>query len=174
MIHYSIEWPKREAQLPSPSIERWIFHYKGIFIINNLCCIAFGTILVPFLKTLVIIGFILCFFACVRLFNYLDLISLAFVVAVSLLSAGSVVPMALAMSSMYDISQTFSQNVSNTSIRYVEDRKAEAILKKQLKSCAVIRFNVGGLYHMEAKAKLTMVHHVVNGIVFLLVNAKRN
>ena len=46
----------------------------------------------------------------------------------------------------------------------------EKILKGQLKSCALIRCQIGNLYHMEAAAKLTMIDNVVNGIVFLLVN----
>ena len=82
--------------------------------------------------------------------------------------------MALVMSSLYDISEKFSRNLLNIRIRFVENTRAESSLRRQLKSCAVIRFNVGGLYHMEAQAKLTMVQHVVSGIVFLLVNAEHN
>jgi hypothetical protein len=42
----------------------------------------------------------------------------------------------------------------------------------QIESCQLIRCQVGGLYYMEAKAKLTLIHQVVNGVVYLLVNVK--
>jgi len=42
----------------------------------------------------------------------------------------------------------------------------------ELKSCPLIRCKVGGLYHMESKAKLTLIQKVINGLKYLLVNVR--
>jgi hypothetical protein len=43
---------------------------------------------------------------------------------------------------------------------------------KEIRACQLIRCEVGGLYHMEVEAKLTLMHSVINGLVFLLVQHK--
>jgi hypothetical protein len=55
----------------------------------------------------------------------------------------------------------------------VEDKEKELIFEKELNACQLIRCEVGGLYHMEAKAKLTLSHSIVDGLVFLLVQHKK-
>ena len=166
---HSIEWPKCISQ-PSPStIQIWILHYNGIQILNSVWNVAFGKIIVPFMKLFLILVFILCFFAWARLFHYLDLLSSAFVVMTVLCSSALLVPMALVMSSLYAMSCCFYQNL-HRKIRFAEEKKTEKTLKDQLKSCALIRCQIGSLYHMEARAKLTMIDNIVSGIVFMLVN----
>ena len=81
------------------------------------------------------------------------------------------------MSNMFDMSQKFSKNMSCLiscvfASASAADKKANQIQKSELKACQLIRCSVGSLYHMEAKAKLTLIHNVVNGVVFLLVNIK--
>ena len=75
------------------------------------------------------------------------------------------------MSSMFDISSKFYLRLSPT-IQLVPDPKAKGILERQLKSCPIIRCQVGNFYYMEAQAKLTVVHNILNGVMFLIVNTK--
>ena len=72
---------------------------------------------------------------------------------------------------MYEMSKDFPENLT-TQISRITDKKTKKILDGQLQSCFLIRCRVGNLYHMEAGAKLTMLHNLVNGVVFLMVNVK--
>ena len=166
--NYSIDWPKSKHQPSSAAINRWVQHYRGIYILNILCNTAFGKILIPFMKTAVILGFILCFFGCVRLLEYLNVVACAYLVFLLAACLLLLIPITLAMTSLYFKSQNFSHYVFPRLITFekVEQRRLLAMLK----SCPLIRCQVGSLYHMEANAQLTMVHNVVNGIAFLLVN----
>ena len=169
ILFHSIEWPKCVPE-PSPSTMRtWILHYKGIHILSSAWNVAFGKIIVPVMKLEIIIIFILSFFACSRLYQCLDLFVSLFGATCIIASLVMLVPMALVMSSLYAISCTFKQNLFPR-IHLTDRKETERILKGELESCGLIRCHVGSLYHMEAKAKLTMIDHVVNGIVFLLVN----
>ena len=170
-IIFSVEWPKSKDQPSSSIVQEWILHYRGIYLLNNVCNLVFGTIVFPFTKMATILVFILCFFASFRLFKYLDFLSLVFVASTAVTTCLSLVPTTLVMSSLYDISRKFSENLFPR-IRFAGEKKTEMILKGYLKSCPLTRCQVGSLYHMEAKAKLTVIHNVVNGIVFLLVNVK--
>ena len=149
----------------------WILHYNGIHILNSVWNVAFGKILVPFMKIALIVVFILSFFSCSRLFQYLDFFPCLFVATYVISSSVMLVPITLVMSSLYAISCNFQQNLFPRIHSADEKKTAHTnILKSQLKSCTLIRCQVGSLYHMEAKAKLTMIDNIVSGIVFLLVN----
>ena len=76
------------------------------------------------------------------------------------------------MSSLYDMSLVFSTNMSQQ-IRGMANKKKRRVLEAQLTACPLIRCELGGLFHMESEAKLTMLHHVINGVVFLMVNFKK-
>jgi len=146
-------------------------HYRGIFIFNKDLNTGFGIILIPFLKLGLILAFVFSLFAAVRLRDDLDELSFAMVAVVVLTSAALTVPTTIIMSSLYDVSSQFKGNMLP-----ILDRISHPIDKKyaksQMESVQLIRCSVGNLYHMEAKAKLTMVNHVVNGLVFMLVNTR--
>jgi hypothetical protein len=74
-------------------------------------------------------------------------------------------------SALYKYSSQFERNVWEAS-RGWKTKAAQLVLAKELKACQLIRCEVGGLYHMEATAKLTLAHSLVNGLVFLLVSTK--
>ena len=152
-------------------MERLIFQYKGIYMLNNEFNLAFGTIFIPFMKLLLFTFFIFGFFASVRLFESLNGISAAFAILMMLTAVILIVPVSCVMSSLYDVSSEFPQNIS-PHISKIMHKKRRRILEAHLKSCPVIRCKVGGLYHMEAKAKLTMLHQIINGVVLLMVNFK--
>jgi len=77
------------------------------------------------------------------------------------------------MSSLYDTSVVFQQNIRHA-IKSTVDEKLRKYLERQQDSCYLICCQVGNLYHMEAKAKLTLLQNIVNGVVFMLVNVDRN
>ena len=114
---------------------------------------------------------VLCFFSCFRAYKYLDYVSYTFLVVFVITCSLFIVPISTVMSSLYDISKDMTWNLS-PHISKIMDKKTKQILDGQLKSCCVIRCRVGNLYYMEAKAKLTTFHNIVNGIVFLMVNVK--
>jgi len=77
------------------------------------------------------------------------------------------------MSSVYRTSKQFIRNLSECIWQLdSNDKLDKQMLQRQLNSCNLIRSQVGGLYYMESKAKLTLVHKVVNGLKYLLVNVK--
>ena len=139
---------------------------------NNDYNAAFGKIIVPFVKFGIILGFIMTFFATVRLYEDLDMLSLVFVFSCALNSLLLMTPMAIVMSSLFDISTKFARNLLPM-IHLVPVKRNKEMLGRQLNSCPLIRCQVGSMYHMEAQAKLTMLHNVVNGIAFLMVNAPK-
>ena len=170
-LHCSVEIPTSMAELSRVEVERFVTHYRGLVTVNIQSNIIFGTVLVPFTKLGLITIFIVCFFACARIYQDLDTISLLLVSTVLLSSMLILVPISVIMSYLYDISKEFSRNLSSKV--NVTNKRIKKMLKLQLKSCYAIRCNVGSLYYMESKAKLTMLHQMVNGVVFLMTNAKK-
>ena len=169
----SFEWSKRyySPQELHPSIERCISHYKGIYIMSNDANLAFGMIVVTFIKLSVISTFMISVFAKIRLAQSLDGFSLTFLTGAMLTALFILIPISIIMSSLYSISLHFSSNLSEQ-IRLVTQKKSKRILAGKLKSCSLIRVKVGNLYHMEARAKLTVLHCLAKGVVVLLVNIK--
>ncbi len=166
VLHFSIDWPRAGI-----SPRRCIRVYKCCFLLNNLSNITFGRLLVPGLKfvfTALIIGSL---FSLLRFFGELDLYTLGFIVPLYVGSAGILVPAAVLTSALYRYSSQFQRNVLAAS-RGWKTKKMQLVLAKDIRACQLIRCEVGGLYHMEAKAKLTLAHSIVNGLVFLLVQHK--
>jgi len=80
-------------------------------------------------------------------------------------------PMSILMSSLFEKSAQFQRNMLPY-VQLIADKQTRKQVEGQLKACSLIRCQVGSLYHMEAKAKLTMLSHVISGVVFLLVNVR--
>jgi len=127
--------------------------------------------ILPFVKLLVIVGLIMCIATAVRLHIYLD--TLTFYLALTYLPCTllTLIPISNVMSSLYSISKQFRSNLAER-IQRSNNRIGKRTLSMQLKSCPIIRCQVAGLYHMEAKAKLTMLQKIVNATKYLLVNLK--
>ena len=169
----SIDWPNSHSPAEECCIKiaQCILYYRGIYILNTGSNTVFGKLFLPFIKAVVVFGLILSFFAVVEKYEYLDTLSLFFVSAVTPTAFLLLAPISIVMSSLYDMSSQFHRNIF-PKVHRVTIKKTKRILIYHLKSCPLIRCQVGNLYHMEAKAKLTMLHHVLNGVVFLMVNAK--
>ena len=152
-------------------VDRCILHFKGIDILINAYNLAFGMIAVPFVKLIVITLLIFSLFASVRLFRQISCISFVFISLVAVINTPVLVLSTMVMSYFFDISSKFPESLSPQLLQITET-KARRINDANLKSCRAIRCKVGSLYHMEAKATLVTLHHVINGLVFLLVNVK--
>ena len=123
------------------------------------------------MKLLLIIGFSLSFFTAVLLYKELELISLLMVVSLTIIPCVLLGPISIVMSRVFDLSSNFSFNLSSK-VHQITEKRHGKILKQQLKSCPIIRCQIGNFYHMEAKAKLTTMHRMLDAVAFLLINFK--
>jgi len=160
-----------DAEEDSIEIERYIIHYRGLYLLSSHLNAGFGSLILPFVKLQLGIGFTICVFIAIRLNTYLNIFSFGLVAIFTWTSALLLIPISIVTSRFYVISTKFQPNMTPI-IHRVSSADFRKILDTTLRSCPLIRINVGSLYHMEAKAKLTMLHKVVNGIKYLLVNVK--
>ena len=169
----SIEFPKSSIAKSSEAIhiERYITRYRTLYILNNDFNLIAGRMLLPFLKLILILVFSLSFFSIARLFKDLEVLALVVVSSLSVMTCLYLAPIAIATSRIFDLSSQFCFKFSSK-VNLVTEIRSKRILQRQLRSCPLIRCQLGGLYHMEAKAKLTMVHNMLNFVAFLLVNFK--
>jgi len=168
----STTWPKSyDLSSGETDIRRYIIHYRGLCLLSSHFNMAFGSIILPFLKLQLAVGFTICVFIAIRLNAYLNIFSLGLVSVFTWTSALLLIPISIVTSRFYAISTKFKPH-HIPSIHRLSQPHSRNILVRMLKSCPLIRIHVGSLYYMEAKAKLTMIHKVVNGLKYLLVNVK--
>ncbi len=161
--YFSIEWP-HDGVPPG----RCLRVYKCCYILNHLSNISFGRVLVPGGKLVLITLITFSLFAILRLYRELDLFSLWLATALCINGGCILVPGVVLTSTLYKYSSQFQRNVLEAS-RRLSTKRAGLVLAKEVQACQLIRSEVGGLYHMEARAKLTICHSIVNGLVLLLV-----
>jgi hypothetical protein len=82
-------------------------------------------------------------------------------------AAFMLLPTSIIMSSLFDTSAKFTRHALPIT-NLISDKKMRKQIEGQLKACSLIRCQVGSFYHMEAKAKLTLIQQMVQGVVFLL------
>ena len=169
-----MEWPKRNLSSNDScfQIQNYSTYYKGIYILNNNSNTTFGKLYIPFVKMALMLAFIISFFATIRVYNDLHILSLFLLVSIAFTSVLMIGPISMVMSSLYDMSSKFECNVLTKIQAVVDNKRSRRIYELQIKSCPLIRCQVGSFYHMEAKAKLTIIHNVLHGIVFLMVNTE--
>jgi len=149
-----------------------ILHYKALVNISTGCNLVFGQIALPFIKLFVMLLFTTSFFAIIRLYDRMNLLSFILLSVISWTTLLLLIPTTFIMSSLYKTSTNFIRNFTPPIRRMNAPTQEKGALLRQLQSCSVIRCQVGGLYYMEAKAKLTVMHKLVNGLKYLLVNVK--
>ena len=150
-----MDWTRSKFKFPVATSrsreERIILYYRGIYMANNEFNRVLGTIVIPYLKLGIILNFVSAVFACARLFDSMDLISLAFVSVLSVTSMALLVPISIVMSKLYDLSLNFSRNMFSETLQITE-KKNRRIPVASLKSCPLIRCKVGNWHYMEEKA----------------------
>ena len=138
---------------------------------NNEFNRVFGTIVIPFLKFALMLIFVSAVFVCARLFKSISLIPLAFAAILSFTTMALLVPTSIVMSRMFDLSLNFRMILFSETLQITE-KNTRRILEASLESCPLVRCKIGSWYYMEAKAKLTILHNILNGLAYLLINAK--
>jgi len=165
----SVEWPKSTSSGASINLRRVVYHYRGIYILNEDFNTAFGTLFIPTFKFVFCLCFIACFVAAVRFWSDVDALSCMMVIVLLIAAALMLIPISSMMSSLFGTSTQFQHNLMKT-VNTISDSKARKYWKLELESCPVVRCKVGNMYYMEAKAKLTMLQQIVTGVITLLVN----
>jgi len=156
----------------SINLRRLVHHYRGIYIFNEDFNTAFGSLFIPVCKSALGLAFIVSFVAVVRLWSDMNALSCTMVFAVSITTAFLLVPISAIMSSLFDTSSQLKHNAMEI-VNTILDPKYRKYWKLVFESCPVVRCKVGGLYYMEAKAKLTLFQQLINAVVTLLVNVSR-
>ena len=174
----SIEWPKSyfpiDDDCVNAKIKRCLLYYKGLYMMSIDSNKVFGNLIVPFLKSALIGAFIISFFASVIFFRTANGFSALGFSVTSYICISCIIfltPFSNTISGLFDISAQRFRNIY-PKIQLVADKKTKQILNRELRSCATVCCQVGGLYHMEAVSKLTMLGGMVNGVAFLLINMK--
>ena len=101
----------------------------------------------------------------------MNLILLVLAGVLSITTMALLVPISIVTTRMYDLSLDFQKHMVSETLQITE-KKTRRVLKTSLKSCPLIRCKVGNWYYMEAKAKLTMLHNLLNGLAYLLINER--
>jgi hypothetical protein len=107
------------------------------------------------------------------LLGRLDFLSISTLGFVFFLATPILVSCALVMSRIYDISSQFQANMAKkVQTSKDKDNGTIQIWMRELRSCQLVRCQIGNFYHMEGKAKLTLVNTIVNAFVFMVVQRK--
>jgi hypothetical protein len=153
-------------------VEQCLRVYKSSFLLNRLNDAAFGKLYIPTAKFLILIFYInIPAFVIFCYWEHLDPFSICTFLAVFLASVPVLAGSALVMSEIYNISSQFKRNLM-PKIQACENKAMKKVWKMELRSCQVVRCQVGNFYHMEGKAKLTLVDTMLNSFVFMVVQRK--
>jgi len=78
---------------------------------------------------------------------------------------------AVVMSLVFTVTTNFQRNATLSLAKSQnEDMGAKRILEKELRSLPVLKSTVGGMYHMESKAKLTLLNTITQGLSTTLLS----
>ncbi len=170
VTHTSTEWPL-EAEFP---VEQCLRVYRTAFLLNRLNDAAFGKFFIPVAKCMFLTFYInVPAFAIVCYWDRLDFLSISTLGLVFFLATPILVSCTLVMSRIYDISSQFQANMAKkVQTSKDKDNGTIQIWMRELRSCQLVRCQIGNFYHMEGKAKLTLVNTIVNAFVFMVVQRK--
>jgi len=159
--------PELKEISPGVAIHKCLTIYRAFFLLNNLCNIVYGTLIIVCLK--LIAGVVVCFvvFGLIRMGDRLDPFSYSFLAI--LLVLGLV--FLSVISTFISIIATTSEKRHKSWSLLIQDLPTykQAEVKRSIKSLHSIRCTAGGLYHIEASTKLSYLDIVINGIVFALL-----
>ena len=146
--------------------------HDSLLLLNQLNNIVFGRIMVPILKFAITPMLIICVSGLISFYKKMDLIAIVFVIAVSTLGPSILFLSAQIMSSIYDNSILLKRQMRDGIIRLLPNSVEIEYNRSMLKAMQPLRVQVGSLYHMERRVKLTLVDTIVHGIVSCLLLMK--
>jgi len=164
--------------LACPSEEGWEYRdsisvYRFIRLFNDLHNIVFGSLFLPATKVASLLVLIMSSFCIVRLRDSLSPIIYVFFLFYLFTLVIIMLPGAMLMSQVYQISKHFQKNLKRNFEKskvqggaYAHERK---LFQMTLRSMPVLTVEMGGLYQMEQEAKLTLADNMTRGVAFGLL-----
>jgi len=153
--------------------EHCISVYRFTRLFNDVHNIVFGSIFLPISKFGTLL--VRCMTACciVRLRDSLSPIIYAFFLFYFFFLAIIILPGAVLMFQVYQISKTFQRNVmkifENSHVEGDACPEERKLFQMTLRSMPVLTVEVGGFYQMERQAKLTLADNMARGVAFGLL-----
>ena len=169
---FSSEWVQKSADLSIATLTDSIVVYQRIRLLNDLHNDAFGSLFVLATK----MGAVFALYISVAAITFLRSAVAPILLGAFFLYMSTILlvifPGALMMSQVYIISSSFNLKVERCLISIHNCAQEKHQLKRTLKSLPVMKSKVGNLYHMESKAKLTLLDNIARGIAFMLITSK--
>jgi hypothetical protein len=164
-VIFSTEWPL-DAEVP---LEQCLRVYRTAFLLNRFNDAAFGKFLIPSAKFMLLTFLVnVPAFVVFCYWNRLDVTSISTLAFFFAIALPILVSCTEVTSEIYNISSQFQQNMAQK-VRASENKRMTPIWIRELRSCQLVRCQIGNFYHMEGKAKLTLVNTMVNIFVFMVV-----
>jgi len=142
--------------------------YRSIRLLNDLHNITFGSLFVPLGKSELLLILFITTYATFKLRSFMSSMVFGFIliymIDVLLLALTS----ALIMSKVFNLSSKFRIQQAKKLKLIPPIRRMD--LQRQLESFPTLKCQVGPFYHMEGKAKLTMLDTMTRGVAFMLLS----
>jgi len=152
--------------------EHWkkaIVLYHNVHLMNGIHNATFGTLLVPSVKLIWLLAFFISVFVVAKLRNVIGplmfWVFVAHIVGLCIVILGG----SFLMSLVYKKSTDFHISAWTQFGKISKADTLQPPLQRILKSLQILKSNVGSFYHMEDKAKLTLLDDIANGIASMLV-----
>jgi hypothetical protein len=160
---FSIEWPRDEV-----SVERCFKVYRAVYLLNQLSNHSCGKLLIPVGKTLLSVLLITIAFVLTCFWSQLDMVS---IFSLLILFSGSLllmIPTTQVMAELHICSCQMTRNLAPAIERMYP--RSKKIHLRMLRACLPIRCQVGSLYHMDPRAKLTLANILANNFATVLIH----
>jgi len=165
----SLGWPSEVGG----EYRYFISVYRFTRLFNDVHNIVFGSVFLPISKFGALLVLCMTAYCIVRLRDSLSPIIYAFFLFYFFFLSIIMLPGAVVMSQVYQISKQFQRNVTKNFEKgqvegdaCPEERK---LFQMTLRSMPVLTVEVGGLYQMEREAKLTLADNMARGVAFGLL-----
>jgi len=146
------------------------FIHRTMTLLNNLTNLSFGSYTAPAQKLVLLTNIAASIYLVIRISRHFGI---TLYLATLMDAMGMVLiipPAALAMSKVFTLSAHFHDKMESSLIFENGYKEGRRKWRRRLRSMAPLRSKIGPFYHMESKAKLTMVDNLANATAFLLIN----
>jgi len=144
-----------------------IYIYRAIRLLNDLHNITFGSLFVPIVKLVTLLGLLISTYVTIKLRSLMHPVVFIFFLVYMLDILIVTFLAAVTMSKIFSWSSFF--HIQKVQLLNLLPQICRSDLKRQLKSFPMLKCQVGPFYHMEGKAKLTMADNTTQGVAFMLV-----
>jgi len=131
---------------------------------------VFGTLFVPLLKLTVVLALFVIIHVVIDLYEKLQFFIYILFIMSGFAGILMIMPAAIIMSKLYDISVQFKQNFKTALVDVCLSGDNYLIMCKDLKTIQILKSRVGNFYYMQQRAKLTLVDVLANGVATMLIS----